>query len=262
MKKIFQLALLGLLALGVTSCVEGLEDDATYAYPAEAPASGSWTYTDPTGSDPFEYTVTLSQTEAGDTTLAISAMYPYGMTNQTGGRVDSAGVMTIGKVTSYDPVSGTIVAEGYTDLFAAVGEDANLPCTIYASYDRTQSQLIASITIPYANSYYDMYYLTGMIGLVKGTATAYPKNLCGYWRNNDGSFAIQLDGYNSRNGQVSGSLFVGVNTEDCSYHYDGATGTLTVTSLTTGNSFTGQVNAATQLVVEYEGTTYTLTPAF
>lgn len=263
MKKLFNIAALTAVALGLTACVDGLEDSVDFTYPAQGIEYGTWTYSNPTESDPFEYTLTISPTEAGDTILHITMMYPYGMTDSYGNRIDSTCVRTIGYVTSYDAQSGTVVAEASTNFLSLGGLNGLSNCTVYASLDHTGKRMMTSTSVLYSFDYYEIQNFFGF-GNFTGTETEKPKNMAGSWISADGNSFIELGGYDEGENVVFGYFQFGEELyENCAWHYDNTTGTLTMTGLVTGTVTTAAFNDKLQLVHDNgDGTSVILYPTF
>lgn len=252
MKKIFNIAALAAAALCLTACVDDLEDSVDFAYPAQGMECGTWTYANPTESDPFEYTLTISPTEEGDTILHVTMMY-----------TDSSCVRTIANVTSYDAQSGTVVAEGSTDFLSLDGVSGQSSCTVYASLDHTGKRMMTSTSVAYGFSIYEIQDFFGF-GNFTGTQTVKPGNIGGTWVSADGNSFIELGGYNSGIGTVLGYFQFGDECyDDCSWRYDNATGVLTMSGLTDGKVATASFNDKLQLVYDNgNGTSVILYPAF
>lgn len=214
-----------LACVGLSSCIDNFDEDEKIAYPAKAPVLGAWGHVAATADD-FDYTLNMVVDAAGDTVVTVQTLMG-----------DGSAITTLGTVTEYDPVSGTLVAEGQSEfgyyLFGQV-----MPARIFVNYNNALNGVSVSISLVNGSNAYDAQYYIGA-GSFNAVKFNKPLEACGTFQSVDGNITLMLFGDDADVKQQMGytgegyigALYVGEGQDIVLYEYDKATGTLTMTSL-------------------------------
>lgn len=247
-KTIYSILLLLVATVGLSSCIDNFDEDEKYVYPAKAPALGAYGYTDATG-EGDNYTLNIAVNAEGDTIVTTQMLWG-----------DGTAITTVGIVTEYDPVSGTLVAEGQSEYgYYLWGSLA--PAKIYASWNAAHNKLSVSVSLYAGNNIYDVQYYLGA-GSFNASKLAMPLDICGDFSSTDDNVYLQLFGADENikaqlglddfAGKI-GIVYVGENQDLVTYEYDAATGELEVQSLLTGDTYEIAFNDKAQLFAKIGG---------
>lgn len=241
MKKIlYSIAVLLTVCTGFSSCIDNFDEDERYTYPKQAPAYSAWAYEDQTGED-FSYSLNITENAAGDSVLTVT------MLGLPDGPVVSTGV-----ITEYDAASGTLVAEGSSELGYYLVSSL-LPAKIYASYNGAGNKLSVSVSLIFNGGDYDAQSYIGA-GSFTAVRKNHPITIDGLWFAADGSVTMQLLGYDESMETSIGQIQTDENeTEYCVYDYDAATGVATIRTLTTEKTYTASYNEKGQFIFDNGG---------